>query len=246
MEKTMAQMKRTDRASAIAAGAALLAAWLGGAAPALAQAGAYPNAAPIADYRIASPADEIALARSAAPPSISGDAEILVLGAAGYETAVKGKNGFVCMVERAWFSDPDEPEFWNAKIRGPDCYNPAAARSVLPEYLERTRWVLAGASKAEIVLRTKAEIAAGRIGPPEIGAMGFMMSKGGFLGDKAGGHWHPHLMIFLPRGAKGSPDWGAGLPGSPVQGGGPGLDLTTVYFVPLVKWSDGTSSVMSM
>jgi hypothetical protein len=45
---------------------------------------------------------EISLARSAAPASISGGAEVLVLGRHGYETAVRGKNGFVCVVERSW------------------------------------------------------------------------------------------------------------------------------------------------
>ena len=43
---------------------------------------------------------EIVLARSAAPEAISRDADVLVLGQHGYETAVKGKNGFVCAVER--------------------------------------------------------------------------------------------------------------------------------------------------
>src|SRR3974390_312352 len=60
---------------------------------------AYPEMAPAAQYRIGKPQDEVALARSAAPASISADAEVLVLGRNGYETAVKGKNGFVCFVE---------------------------------------------------------------------------------------------------------------------------------------------------
>src|SRR6266699_6972776 len=62
---------------------------------------AYPNMAPIEQYLMDRTA-EIALARSAAPESISRDAEILVLGRHGFETAVKGKNGFVCMVQRSW------------------------------------------------------------------------------------------------------------------------------------------------
>jgi hypothetical protein len=201
--------------------------------------------APIAQYRAASQADEIALARSAAPPSISGDAEVLTLGAAGYETAVKGKNGFVCIVERAWASGFDAPEFWNPKIRGPICFNPASVRSVLPTYLERTKWVLAGASKAELVARTKASIAAGRIRPPEAGAMCFMLSKDGYLSDD-GGHWHPHLMFFLPRNAGDRPEWGANLPGSPVLWAGQDIDPAAVYLVPVTKWSDGTSAAMSM
>ena len=63
---------------------------------------AYPVMAPIEQYREASASAEIALARTAAPTSISGDASVLVLGNHGYETAVKGKNGFVCLVWRSW------------------------------------------------------------------------------------------------------------------------------------------------
>src|SRR5215469_18410602 len=75
---------------------------------------------------------EIQLARSAAPDSISRDATILVLGRQGYETAVAGKNGFVCMVGRSWMAAFDWPEFWNPKVRAADCMNSQAARSILP------------------------------------------------------------------------------------------------------------------
>ena len=47
----------------------------------------------------------------------------------GYETAVKGKNGFVCMVERSWAAGIDDPDFWNPKLRSPVCLNAPAARS---------------------------------------------------------------------------------------------------------------------
>lgn len=205
----------------------------------------YPAMAPIDQYRIASQAAEMALARSAAPPSISGEAEVLVLGAHGYETAAKGKNGFVCIVQRSWASDFDDAEFWNPKERGPICFNPASARSVLPSYLKRTEWVLAGASKAQIVARTKAAIAARTIGPPEVGAMCYMLSKDGYLGDAAGGHWHPHLMFFLPRTAAAA--WGANLKGAGVLGGGAGgLEPLTVFFVLAPNWSDGTPGPVMM
>src|SRR5579859_5760652 len=64
----------------------------------------YPNMAPIDQYLMTDRNAEIALARSAAPESISGDAEVLILGRHGFETAAKGKNGFVCLVERSWTS----------------------------------------------------------------------------------------------------------------------------------------------
>src|SRR5262249_45111594 len=79
----------------------------------------YPMMAPVEQYMPASQAAEIALARSAGPAAVSEKAEILVLGAHGYETAVKGSNGFVCYVERSWGKDFDQPEFWTPKIRTP-------------------------------------------------------------------------------------------------------------------------------
>src|SRR5229473_1963761 len=68
---------------------------------AAAQSDKYPKMAPVDQYLMVRNA-EILLARSAAPDSISSDATVLILGRQGYETAVRGKNGFVCMVERSW------------------------------------------------------------------------------------------------------------------------------------------------
>src|SRR4030095_13825721 len=90
---------------------------------------------------------EIALARSAAPESISRDAEVLVLGRHGYETAIKGNNGFVCIVQRSWTAEIDDPDFWNPKLRAPICFNAAAARSYLPLTIKKTELILAGRTK---------------------------------------------------------------------------------------------------
>src|ERR1700682_6439830 len=74
----------------------------------------YPSMAPLEQYLIPDRNAEISLARSAAPPSISKDATVMVLGRHGYETAVEGKNGFVCMVDRAWMGAfENSSEFWN-------------------------------------------------------------------------------------------------------------------------------------
>src|SRR5258708_36282813 len=80
----------------------------------------YLSMAPVEQYLMERNA-EIALARSAAPDSISRDAEVLALGRHGYETAAKGKNGFVCIVQRSWTAGIDDPDFWNPKLRGPIC-----------------------------------------------------------------------------------------------------------------------------
>jgi hypothetical protein len=201
----------------------------------------YSSMVPLGQYLLTNPSDEIALARSAAPASISGDADVLTLGAHGYEKATGGKNGFVCLVERSWAADFGDAEFWNPKIRAPMCLNPAAVRTVLPGYLERTQWVLAGTSKSEMIARTAAAIAANRFLIPENGAMSYMMSTRGYLSDDAG-HWHPHLMFFLAHtdGAA----WGANLDGSPIFAAQSDPEPVTTFFVSVTKWSDGTPAVV--
>src|SRR5580700_9511128 len=89
----------------------------------------YPSMAPLDQYLIADQNVEIALARTAAPASISNQADVMVLRQDGYATAAQGSNGFVCIVERSWAKQTDEPDFWNPKIRAPICFNPAAART---------------------------------------------------------------------------------------------------------------------
>ena len=206
--------------------------------PAASETIPYPAMAPIGQYRSLSEADEIVLAKSAAPASVADHAEVQVLGEHGYRTAVKGTNGFVCLVMRSWDVGFDNPEFWNPKMRAPQCMNAASVRSVLPRYLKRSEWVLAGVSKAEMQAREKAEWTAGTLKAPEPGAICYMMSKGGYLNDAAGGPWRPHVMFFAPRTEAGQ--WGADLPGSPVMSDSVNYDKTTIFFVPVPKWSDGT------
>ncbi len=200
---------------------------------------AYPAMAPAERYQMADARTEIAFARTAAPPSISADATVMVLGRRGYEVAIKGSNGFVCFVERSWTAGVDDPVFWDPKIRAPNCFNPPAVRTVLPMYLERTKWVLAGVSRAEITARTRAAFAAHRILPPAPASFSFMLSKQGNLGDPAnGGPWLPHVMLFVPHGH--APDWAAGLDGSPISGAESLPFEPTVLYIPVRRWSDGS------
>src|SRR5215469_16089551 len=134
----------------------------------------YPHMAPVDDYLMTDRNAEIAMARSAAPQSISHDATVLVLGKHGYETAVEGKNGFVCVGERAWMSPSDSPEFWNPKLRAPICFNPPAARSVLPHTYKRAELALAGRNIAEIFEATKAAFSKGELPALEPGSMSYM------------------------------------------------------------------------
>jgi hypothetical protein len=211
---------------------------LAAASAALAQ-GPYPAMAPASAYLMSDQAAEIALARTAAPPSVSADAAVMVLGRRGYVTAAPGKNGFVCLVQRAWFSGLADDGFWNPKLSAPVCYNPEAARTVLPVFLTRTSWAMAGVSQAEIRRRTRAAMAAGKLPTPAIGGISYMMSKQGYLGDGPHGPWRPHLMWYMPASVKTS-DWGADLAGSRVYSTEAGIDPWTMFYVPVATWSDGT------
>jgi len=198
----------------------------------------YPSMAPLEQYLIADRNAEIALARSAAPESIARDAEVLVLGRHGYETAVKGKNGFVCIVERSWTAGIDNPDFWNPKLRGPLCLNPPAARSYLPLTIKKTELVLAGQSKAQMFDSIKAAFDKKELPTLEPGAMCYMLSRQGYLSD-SDGHWHPHLMFFVPQADAAT--WGANLAGSPILATDDPQDRLTIFMIPVAKWSDGTA-----
>jgi hypothetical protein len=206
----------------------------------------YPSMAPVEQYLMTDRNAEIALARSAAPEAISRDATILVLGRHGYETAVEGKNGFVCAVERGWmgpFNGEDAANFWNPKLRGPLCFNPPGARSVLPLTYKRTEMILAGKSKTQVIDALKAAYEKKELPPLEPGAMSYMMSKDQYLTDAGDHRWMAHLMFYTPLmdGAT----WGADLPKSPVMlnpqfRGAP--EPIDVFMVPVGRWSDESAA----
>ena len=174
----------------------------------------YPKMAPIDQYLMTDQSAEIALARSAAPDSISHDAEVQVLGRHGFETAVKGTNGFVCIVGRSWTSAADA-DYWDPKVRVPICVNAAAARSYLLRFTKETEWGLAGRTQAQMTESITAAIAKKELPPMEPASMCYMLSKLGYGGDNSP-HWPPHLMFFYSDTDPAI--WGANLQGSPVAG----------------------------
>lgn len=198
----------------------------------------YPNIAPIDQYLMTDQGAEIALARSAAPESISRDAEVLVLGRQGFETAVKGKNGFVCLVERSWTSTAD-PDFWDPKVRTPICYNAAAAHSYLSRSIKRTDLILAGRTKAQTQEAIVAAVDKKELPAMEAGAMCYMMSKQGYGGDSVK-HWPSHLMFYYSQTDPAS--WGANLAGSPIMAASDAAEQLTEFVVVVQRWSDGTEA----
>jgi hypothetical protein len=209
----------------------------------------YPKMAPIEQYLMDRTA-EIALARSAAPDSISRDAAVLVLTRHGYETAVEGRNGWVCWVGRGWMAMFDHPEFWSSKVRAADCLNPPAARSLLPYAYKRTELLLAGHSKEEVIAAIKSAIDKKELPALELGTVSYMMSKSSYLTDN-GHHNVPHIMFF--QSARDGEAWGANLTNSPRMAVNywyispdayPQLKSfppLSVFLIMVDKWSDGTS-----
>ena len=248
----MRKNKKQLDASAIKRFALLLVlatAYLGTANPAMSQdaKATYPTMAPLEQYLMDRDA-EIALARSAAPDAISRDASVIVLTRHGYQTAVEGKNGWVCWVGRGWMAMFDHPEFWNPKVRAADCLNPPAARTVLPYAFKRTELILAGHSRQEVIAAIKAAIDKKELPPLEPGTVSYMMSKSSYLTDE-GDHNAAHIMFFQTDNGTA---WGANLPNSPVMAVNywylspesyPQLKTfppLSVFLVGVERWSDGT------
>jgi hypothetical protein len=203
-----------------------------------AQPPAYPRMAPLSRYMMADPSAEIALARSAAPASIGQAAEVLVLGPKGYSIAVKGTNGFVCVVERSWAVTSDDAQFWNPNIRAPICFNAAAAQSYLAIYLLKTTWVLSGKPQSQIHQAINAAFDSKQLPTLAPGSMCYMLSKQQYLNDDAK-NWHPHVMFFV-EGNDNAKMWGADKDDSPLMASNDPEERVTVMMMLASKWSDGT------
>jgi hypothetical protein len=152
--------------------------------------------APYSEYEMPQQT-EVSLARSAAPSSISEHATIEVLTPKGYEVAVKGTNGFICMVLRSWSAAPDPNDSRYAPIRGPVCFDPIAARTVVPAEELKAKLGLADKSPEEIEHEVARQYGLGKLPKMEGAAFAYMWSASQNLGRGAGA-WHPHMMIYVP------------------------------------------------
>jgi hypothetical protein len=170
------------------------------AAALLAQSPKYP---PLSEYMMARDA-EIALAKNAAPDNISGHATIKVLTPSGFQTVHDGDNGFVCMVMRGFTGAPTFTPVqirafitYDAKTRAPICFNPQAVRIVLPYYELRTKLGLEGKTAEQIAEEVQAAYTEGEIPKRTEVSFAYMWSADQVLGPA--GHWHPHMMVYLPN-----------------------------------------------
>jgi|ERR1700683_203922 hypothetical protein len=138
---------------------------------------------------------QIALALSAAPAEVSGNATVYILGPQGYEKVRQGTNGFSCIVGRS-FAKPTETTI------APMCYDAEGSRTLLLVSLRTEELRAAGKSEAEI----KADIANGykdgRFKAPAKPGFLYMMSSKNRLGpDPKTGEtvgFPPHVMFYAP------------------------------------------------
>ncbi|MGQ0551271.1 MAG: hypothetical protein ACT4PY_16550 [Armatimonadota bacterium] len=156
---------------------------------------------PLSEHMMA-PEAEVALARSAAPDKVSGRATIKILTASGYQVAVRGDNGFVCMVMRSWTAPTFTPVpfrnfVYEAKIRAPICFDPVASRTVMPYYELRTKLGMQGNDPETIARGVAMAYALGTLPKREGVAFGYMWSADQYLGPGIGA-WRPHMMVFAP------------------------------------------------
>jgi hypothetical protein len=213
------------------------------ASAALAGAAGNQTMPPLSQY-LMSRDTEIALARTAAPASISDQATIMTLTPHGYIVAVKGSNGFTCLVDRGWMH-LNVPSSWNLKIKNPGCYNAAASRTVLLYTLKRTTLAISGMTEPQIERAMSEAVSSKALPPAAPDSVVYMMSKQQYIDDNAKS-WYPHLMFFMPLadGAKGGLSWGADRPRSPVvyDPHGPTTlhEPWAKFFIPVAYWSDGS------
>jgi hypothetical protein len=157
---------------------------------------------PLSEYLMA-PDAEIALARSAAPDSVSARATVKILTASGYTVATQGDNGSVCMVMRGFSAPTYTPAqfrdlVYDPTVRAPICFTRPAARMVMPYYELRTRLAMEGRDPDRIAEGVKAADAKGEIPKRDGVSFAYMWSADQSLGPGIG-HWHPHMMVFSPN-----------------------------------------------
>lgn len=145
---------------------------------------------------------EIALARSAAPASLSDHATIKVLTPAGYVVAREGDNGAVCMVMRGFTAPTYTPAsfrnlVYDSTVRAPICFTAPAARTVMPYYEMRTRLAMDGRSPDQIAAALESAYVKGELPRREGATFAYMWSAHQHLGPGIGS-WRPHLMVFTP------------------------------------------------
>jgi hypothetical protein len=110
---------------------------------------------------------------------------------------------------------------------------------VLPFYVARAKWALAGDTRDEIARKSQAAYADHQFSEPR--GFALMLSKESYLNDGVKGPWRPHIMPFVAKDQLAT--WGAGFDGSPILS--PATSTFRSYepvtiVIPVGFWSDGS------
>ena len=135
-------------------------------------------------------AEEIKLARSAAPASVSDSASVWVFTDTGYVLAERGSTGNACYVSRSW---PTSIE--------PHCFDAEGAATMMPLHMHEVLLLHRGMTPTDADREIGARIASGALRLPRKPSMSYMMSAGQQLISDEGnpvGRWQPHVMIYYP------------------------------------------------
>ena len=147
---------------------------------------------------------QIQLARSAAPAEVSDHATIMILGKNGYETAVKGANGFTCLVLRQYLNTIE-----------PECYDAEGSRTTLQTDLFIETQRAQGVSDADIDKAIEAGYKSGKFKAPAKPGIVYMMSPHNRVFDpdaKKVISFPGHLMFYAPYATKATVGSGKGAP----------------------------------
>ena len=143
---------------------------------------------------ISSRDEEIAVALSAAPPSVAAHADVYVLTATGYDKAREGSNGYTCLVTRDHLrTHPDE--------MGPTCYDAEGTRTIVPRIIAEARMRIAGKSEQEIQRAVREGLKDGTYQVPRRAGIAYMLSPraaGVFPGADTVSPVEAHVMIYAP------------------------------------------------
>lgn len=136
------------------------------------------------------PSEEIALARSAAPPSVAGAARVWIFSSGRYVVADSGASSVQCYVGRGW---PGALE--------PHCFDEEGARTIMPIEMRQSEMLHQGIAADSVQHAIATGIASGKFRLPQRPAMSWMQSAAQVLYDDDGsrvGAWKPHIMIYYP------------------------------------------------
>ncbi len=152
---------------------------------------------------------QLELVRSAAPPEISGNATLYILGKKGYEAVQKGSNGFSCIVDRE-LVDAQEPK----------CFDAEGSSTILLARMRVEELRAQGVSEAKIDAEIEEGYKAGTYKAPRKPGIVYMLSQVNWVVTPRRTiiHFGPHLMFYDPYATDqdlGNTQTSGGIPGVP-------------------------------